>query len=131
MKRERIDPGWAWLKKFNISAGEKIGDTVWLSGAVAFDEEGNVVGGDDLYAQTMKTFENIAEALASAGASMGDIVKINTFLTDLTRYAEYGKARTETFPNGVPASTVVGTTALVRPELLVEVEAIAVIGSGG
>ena len=131
MKRERIDPGWAWLKKFNISAGEKIGDTIWLSGAVAFDGDGNVVGGDDLYAQTMKTFENIAEALASAGASMDDVVKINTFLTDLTRYAEYGKARTEVFPSGVPASTVVGTTALVRPELLVEIEAIAVIGSGG
>ncbi|MDH3233563.1 MAG: RidA family protein [Alphaproteobacteria bacterium] len=130
MKRERIDPGWAWLKKFNISAGEKIGDTIWLSGAVAFDGEGNVVGGDDLYAQTIKTFENIAEALASAGASMGDVVKINTFLTDLARYAEYGKARTEVFPGGVPASTVVGTTALVRPELLVEIEAIAVIGSG-
>jgi enamine deaminase RidA (YjgF/YER057c/UK114 family) len=61
---------------------------------------------------------------------MGDIVKINTFLTDLSRYAEYGRARTEAFPSGVPASTVVGTTALVRPELMVEVEAIAVIGSG-
>ncbi|HUT49863.1 MAG TPA: RidA family protein [Alphaproteobacteria bacterium] len=131
MKRERIDPGWAWLKKFNISAGEKIGDTIWLSGAVAFDEEGNVVGGDDLYAQAKKTFENIEAALASAGANMSDVVKINTFLTDLSRYAEYGKARTEAFPGGVPASTVVGTTALVRPELLVEVEAVAVIGSGG
>ncbi len=130
MKRERIDPGWAWLKKFNISAGEKIGDTIWLSGAVAFDADGNIVGEGDLYAQTKKTFENIAEALASAGAGMGDIVKINTFLTDLSRYAEYGRARTEAFPSGVPASTVVGTTALVRPELMVEVEAIAVIGSG-
>ena len=131
MKRERIDPGWAWLKKFNIAAGEKIGDTIWLSGAVAFDAEGNIVGEGDLYAQSKKTFENIAEALASAGADMADIVKINTFLTDLARYAEYGKARTEAFPDGVPASTVVGTTALVRPELMVEVEAIAVIGSGG
>ncbi len=131
MKRERIDPGWAWLKKFNISAGEKVGETIWLSGAVAFDAEGNVVGGNDLYAQTKQIFANIAEALASAGAGMGDVVKINTFLTDLSRYAEYGRARTEAFPDGVPASTVVGTTALVRPELLVEVEAVAVIGSGG
>jgi len=130
MKRERIDPGWAWLKKFNISAGEKVGDTIWLSGAVAFDSDGNIVGEGDLYAQTKKTFQNLAEALESAGSSLADVVKINTFLTDLSRYAEYGKARTEAFPNGVPASTVVGTTALVRPELLVEVEAIAVIGSG-
>lgn len=130
MKRERIDPGWAWLKKFNISAGEKVGDTIWLSGAVAFDSDGNIIGEGDLYAQTKKTFQNLAEALESAGSSLADVVKINTFLTDLSRYAEYGKARTEAFPNGVPASTVVGTTALVRPELLVEVEAIAVIGSG-
>jgi enamine deaminase RidA (YjgF/YER057c/UK114 family) len=130
MKRERIDPGWTWLKKFNISAGEKVGDTIWLSGAVAFDSDGNIVGEGDLYAQTKKTFENLAEALESAGSSLADVVKINTFLTDLSRYAEYGKARTEAFPNGVPASTVVGTTALVRPELMVEVEAIAVIGSG-
>ena len=130
MKRARIDPGWAWLKKFNISAGEKVGDTIWLSGAVAFDSDGNIVGEGDLYAQTKKTFQNLAEALESAGSSLADVVKINTFVTDLSRYAEYGKARTEAFPNGVPASTVVGTTALVRPELLVEVEAIAVIGSG-
>jgi len=131
MKRERIDPGWAWLKRFNISAGEKVGDTIWLSGAVAFDADGDVVGAGDLYAQTRQTFANLAEALASAGSSLDDVVKINTFLTDLSRYAEYGKARTEAFPKGVPASTVVGTTALVRPELLVEVEAIAVVGSGG
>jgi len=130
MKRARIDPGWAWLKKFNISAGEKVGDTIWLSGAVAFDSDGNIVGEGDLYAQTKKTFQDLAEALESAGSSLADVVKINTFVTDLSRYAEYGKARTEAFPNGVPASTVVGTTALVRPELLVEVEAIAVIGSG-
>ena len=103
MKRERIDPGWAWLKKFNISAGEKIGDTIYLSGAVAFDGDGNVVGGDDLYAQTMKTFQNLEEALASAGATMADIVKINTFLTDMSRYGDYRKARTETFHLGAPA----------------------------
>ena len=131
MKRETVDPGWAWTRKFNIAAGEKIGDTVYLSGAVAFDSDGNVVGGDDLYAQTKKTFENIEEALTAAGATMKDIVKVNTFLVDMSRYADYRKARTEAFPDGVPASTVVGTPALVAPDLLVEIEAIAVIGSGG
>jgi len=130
MKRTSVDPGWAWLKKFGITAGEKVGDTIYLSGAVAFDNDGNVVGAGDLYAQTRKVFENIEEALQSAGATMADIVKITTFLTDLSRYAEYGKARREAFPNGVPASTAVGTPALVMPELLVEVEAIAVVGSG-
>ena len=130
MKQERVDPGWAWTKKFNISAGVKVGDTVYLSGAVAFDSEGNVVGEGDVYAQSKQVFKNIEEALASAGASMADVVKITTYLTDISRYGEFGKARTEAFPGGVPSSTAVTSPALVMPELLVEVEAVAVIGSG-
>ena len=74
---------------------------------------------------------NIEEALKSAGATMTDIVKITTYLVDLSRYAEYSAARKQAFPNGVPASTAVGTSGLVMPELLVEVEAIAIVGSGG
>ncbi len=130
MKQERVDPGWAWTKKFNISAGVKVGDTVYLSGAVAFDSEGNVVGEGDVYAQSKQIFKNIEEALASAGASMADVVKITTYLTDISGYGEFGKARTEAFPGGVPSSTAVTSPALVMPELLVEVEAVAVIGSG-
>lgn len=130
MKQERIDPGWAWTKKLNISPGVKVGDTVYLSGAVAFDSDGNVVGGDDVHAQAKQIFQNIEEALASVGASMTDVVKITTYLTDMSRYGDFGKARTEAFPNGVLASTAVASPALVMPELLVEVDAVAVIGSG-
>ncbi len=57
MKQERVDPGWAWTKKFNISAGVKVGDTVHLSGAVAFDSQGNVVGEGDVYAQSKQIFK--------------------------------------------------------------------------
>lgn len=130
VKQERVDPGWAWTKKFNISAGVKVGDTVHLSGLVAFDSDGNVVGEGDVYAQSKQVFKNIEEALVSAGAAMADVVKITTYLTDISRYREFGKARTEAFPAGVPSSTVVTSPALVIPELLVEVEAIAIIGSG-
>jgi enamine deaminase RidA (YjgF/YER057c/UK114 family) len=130
MKQERIDPGWAWAKKLNISAGVKIGDTVYLSGTVAFDSAGNVVGEGDVYAQAKQIFKNIEEALASAGATMADVVKITTFMTDMSGYGEFGRARTEAFPGGVPASAAYATPALIKPELLVEVEAIAVIGSG-
>jgi 2-iminobutanoate/2-iminopropanoate deaminase len=130
MKQERIDPGWEWTKKFNISPGVKVGDTVYLSGMVSFDSAGNVVGEGDVYAQSKQTFRNIEEALASAGAAMADIAKITTYLTDISRYAEFGKARTEAFPNGVPSSTAVTSPALVSPALLVEVEAVAIIGSG-
>lgn len=130
MKQESVDPGWAWTKKYNISAGVKLGDTIHLSGNVAFDDAGTVVGVGDTYAQSKQIFKNIEEALASAGATMGDVIKITTYLTDIAQYGEFGKARTEAFPNGVPASTAVAVSALVMPELLVEVEAVAVIGSG-
>lgn len=129
MKQQRLDPGWAWTKKFNLSAGVKIGDTIYTSGLVAFDSDGNVVG-EDVYTQAKQIFKNIEELLSSAGATMVDIVKINTFLTDISEYGEFGRARTEAFPAGVPASAAYTTPALVMPTLLVEVEAIAVVGSG-
>ena len=130
MKQERVDPGWSWTKKYNISAGVKLGDTIHLSGNVAFDDAGEVIGVGDVYAQSKQIFKNIEEALASAGATMDDVIKITTYLTDIAEYGAFGKARTEAFPNGVPASTAVAVSALVMPELLVEVEAVAVIGSG-
>jgi enamine deaminase RidA (YjgF/YER057c/UK114 family) len=120
MKQERVDPGWA----------VKLGDMVYTSGTVAFDSEGNVVGEGDVYAQSKQIFKNIEEVLAAAGATMADVVKITTFLTDISGYGEFGRARTEAFPAGVPASAAYATPALIKPELLVEVEAIAVIGSG-
>ena len=107
----------------------KIGDTIYTSGLVAFDSDGNVVG-EDVYTQSKQTFKNIEELLASAGATMADVIKINTFLTDISQYGEFGRARTEAFPAGVPASAAYATPALVMSTLLVEVEAIAVVGSG-
>ena len=130
MKQERIDPGWAWARKLNISAGVKVGDTIYLSGTVAFDSDGNVIGEGDVYAQAKQIFKNIEEALSCAGAEMSDVVKITTFLTDMSAYGEFGRARTEAFPAGVPASAAYATPALIKPELLVEVEAVAVVGSG-
>ncbi len=130
MKQERVDPGWAWTKKMNFWVGVKLGETVQLSGMVAFDAEGNVIGEGDFYAQSMQTFKNIEEALANAGATMADVVKITTYLTDMAGYQDFSRARSEIFPNGVPSSTAVTTPALIKPELLVEIEAMAIIGSG-
>jgi 2-iminobutanoate/2-iminopropanoate deaminase len=130
MKRQRIDPGWAWTKKLNFWAGWKLDETVQLSGLVAFDAGGTVVGKDDFYAQSIQTFKNIEEALASVDAKMADVVKITTYLTDMSGYAEFSKARAEIFPDGVPSSATVVSPALILPELLVEIEAMAIIGSG-
>ena len=104
--------------------------TANVSGTVAFDSDGNTIGEGDAYAQATQIFKNISEALACGGASMDDVIKITTFLTDMSYYGDFGKARTEAFPNGVPASAAYTTPALIKPELLVEVEAIAVVGSG-
>ena len=131
MKQERVDPGWAWAKILNISAGVKVDNAIYLSGIVAFDGDGKVVGVGSVYDQAKQVFSNIEEALASTGATMEDVIKISTFLTDISEYGEFGKARTEAFPKGVPASAAYEISALIKPELLVEVEAIAVIGSGG
>lgn len=130
MKQERLDPGWSWTRKFDISAGVKIGDTIYVSGTVAFDGDGNVVGEGDMYVQSQQVFRNVSEVLTCAGASMADVIKITVFVTDMAAYGAFGRARTEAFPGGVPASAVYGTPALVKPELLVEVEAVAVVASG-
>ena len=114
MKQQRVDTGWAWAKKLNIPAGAKLGDTVYLSGICSLDDAGNVVVKGDVYGQSKRTFANIEEALASAGATMADVVKITTYLTDISTYADFAKARTEAFPGGVPASTAVATPALVE-----------------
>ena len=128
--RKRIAPGWPWDDDFNMSQAIEIGNTIYVSGQVSMDSAGNVVGPGDMQAQTRQALENIKTVLESAGSSMADVVKITTYLTDISTYADFAKARTEAFPGGVPASTAVATPALVMPELLVEVEAMAVIGSG-
>ena len=94
----------------------------------ALDADGAIVGHGDMRAQAKKTFENIAAVLAEAGAKLDDVVKITAWVTDMSRYAEYSEARAEAFTNNLPASVTVGTTTLVFPDLLVEVDAIAYVG---
>ncbi len=129
-KRIEVNPGWPWAEKAPFHPAVRVGDTVYVSGSVAWNPDGEIVGEGDMLAQSRQTFANIKEVLAAAGATMDDVVKINAFLTDLGRYAEYSTARAEAFPNNVPASTAVASPALVQPALLVEIEAVAVIGSG-
>lgn len=129
-----IDPGWQWDAEFPLSQGLRVGDVVILSGQCAIDHKGKVVGAGDLRAQTRKVFENIQEILNKAGASFTDIVKLTTFFTvDITNFEEvkgYFDVRREFFGVHKPASTGVQVTALVYPELMLEVEATAYIPRG-
>ncbi len=124
--RIRIDPGWKWDDKFSFSQAIQIGNAVYVSGQVALDAEGNVVGKGDMKAQTRQALENVKTVLQAAGASMSDVVKITAFLTDISRLMETHEVRAEYFPDPVPASTAVEIKALAFPDLLIEIEAVAV-----
>ncbi len=103
------------------------GNLLFISGQVALDSKGNVVGKGDIKAQTRQVLENIKTILASVGASMDNIVKVTVFLTDLRNFEAVAEVRAEYFKNNPPASTLVGVTALVSPDFLIEIEAIAMV----
>ena len=113
----------------SYSAGVSVpaGRLVFISGIVAMDESGEVIAPGDMEAQTRHVFDRMGELLLEAGAGFQDIVKITTFVTDMSKYAGFSKVRGEVFRDGYPASATVGASALVKDGLLVEVEAIAVV----
>ena len=113
-----------------FSPGVQVGEFLFISGTVGNDAAGNLVGVGDCEAQTRQTFANIKSITEAAGATMDDVVKITCFLIDVADYAAYGKVRSETFGSGPPASSTVIVAALVRPEFLVEVEAIVHVPGG-
>jgi enamine deaminase RidA (YjgF/YER057c/UK114 family) len=105
--------------------------TVYVSGQVSIDENGAVVGAGDLGAQTTQAMRNVGLALAAAGATFADVVKITTFVVNYApeHRAVIAKARAPFFAGGEPpASTLLGVSALAVPEWLIEIEAIAVVG---
>ena len=113
----------------SYSAGVSVpaGRLVFISGIVAMDESGEVIAPGDMEAQTRHVFDRMGELLLEAGAGFQDVVKITTFVTDMSKYAGFSKVRGEVFRDGYPASATVGANALVKEGLLVEVEAIAVV----
>ncbi len=130
IQRVELNPGWPWIAKIRVTPGVRVGDTIYTAGMVPFDADGNVVGPGDVAAQSRAVFANLRAVLAEGGATMDDVVKILVFLVDVGDFPAFSAARAEAFPGKVPASSVVGTPALAHPDLLVEVEAIAVVGSG-
>ncbi len=125
-RRRNVDPGWTWDDRLPLAQGKQIGNTIYVSGQVAYDPDGNLVGEGDMKAQTRQVFENIRTVLESAGSSLKDIVKINTYITDGSKFMDMLAARSEVFGDDPPASTAVVVAALAFPGLLIEVEAIAI-----
>ena len=103
------------------------GRTVYVAGQVAFDTTGAVVGKGDFAAQTLQVMENLKSALAAAGATYENVVKVNTYVTDISQLQALREIRGRYFGATPPASTLVQVVALAHPDLMIEVEAIAVL----
>ena len=104
--------------------------TVYISGQIAYDASGNVVGAGDMKAQAEQVFKNLETALKAAGATFADVVKMNSYITDMSKAQSVRDVRARYFADAVPASTFVEVKGLVRPELMLEIEVIAAVREG-
>lgn len=129
MQKTQINP-WSWQDRRGYSQAWKVEEgrtVVFVSGQVSVSAEGEVLHADDFAGQVEQTLENLRTVLAESGASFESVVKIGVFLTDMRNLPEFGRIKASLFPGPQPASTAIGVTALAMPELMIEVEAIAVI----
>ncbi|MEO5859797.1 MAG: RidA family protein [Pyrinomonadaceae bacterium] len=121
--RERYSSGAKWESIVGYSRAIRVGDRVYVTGTTATGEDSNIVGIGDAFAQTVQSILNIERALKHFDASLDNVVRTRMFVTDISRWEEYGRAHGEYFREIVPATTMVEVSGLIDPHMLIEIEA--------
>ena len=127
MERINYSSGAKWEDIVGYSRAVKIGNTVEVTGTVAVDANNELVGKNDAYAQTRFIIEKIEAVLKRAGASLSDVVRTRMFVTDISRWEEYGRAHGEFFSTIKPCTSMIEVKGLIDPEYLIEIEATAIL----
>jgi len=127
MPRTNYSSGAKWEAIVGYSRAVKVGNTIEVTGTVAVDDNSKLVGGNDAYEQTKFILQKIEKVLERAGATMKDVVRTRMFVTDISRWEEYGKAHGEVFSDIRPCTSMIEVKGLIDKEYLIEIEATAVV----
>jgi enamine deaminase RidA (YjgF/YER057c/UK114 family) len=122
-ERRNIGSGGKWEDIVGYSRAVRVGDRVYVSGTTAADNDGNIVGANDAYRQTIQAIRTLETALKQAGAALENVVRTRMFVTDISRWEEYARAHGEIFRDVRPCATMVEVRALIHPDMLIEIEA--------